>query len=121
MRQPKPWYRSDYQAWYVQHNGRQARLGPHPDGAPPPKKSKAGWNAPQPILDAFYQLMAADPANLPKPKDILTCQVCDLFLDHASRHNEPRTYGWYKHFLQSFCTKYGRVPANDLKPIHVTR
>jgi integrase len=72
-------------------------------------------------MDAFYKLMAADPANLPKPADIRTVQVCDLFLDHAERHNEPATFRWYQHFLQSFCDLHGRVPAKDLKPIHVTR
>src|SRR5262245_60301013 len=55
MRQPKPWFRTSKQAWYVELNGRQVRLGQHPEGAAPPKKSKSGWNAPQPILDAFYR------------------------------------------------------------------
>jgi hypothetical protein len=73
------------------------RLGDHPVDAPPPKKAKSGWNAPPPILDAFYKLIAADPANLPKPDVILTCQVCDLFLDYSERHNDPATYRWYKH------------------------
>lgn len=121
MRQPKPWYRAALGAWYVEHLGKQVRLGGHPDGAPPPKKSKAGWNAPPPILDAFYKLMAADPARLPRPDAILAAQVCDLFLDHSERHNDPATYKWYRHFLQSFCKLHGRVPARDLKPIHVTR
>src|SRR5437868_6507382 len=65
--------------------------------------------------------MASDPANLPKPDQILTAQVCDLFLDHSERHNEPATYLGYKYFLQSFTDLYGRVPAGELKPIHVTR
>jgi integrase len=121
MHHPKPWFRASKSAWYVQHQRQQVRLGEHPEGYPPPKKSKAGWNPPPPILDAFYRLMAADPANLPKPDAILTAQVLDLFLDYSQRHNEPATFAWYRHFLQSFCGLYGRLPARELKPIHVTR
>lgn len=121
MRQPKPWFRSEANSWYVQHRGKQVLLGPHPEDAPAPKKSKAGWNAPKEIQDAFYKLMATAPEALPKAAVILACQVCDLFLDHAERHNEPATYRWYRHFLQNFCEAFGRLPAKDLKPIHVTR
>jgi hypothetical protein len=121
VRQPKPWFRSSRNAWYVEHRSRQVRLGVHPDGAPPPKKSKAWWNAPQIILDAFYKLMASDPADLPKPDAVLTAQVLDLFLDHSEWHNERPTFLWYKHFLQSFTGMYGRLPAQELRPIHVSR
>jgi hypothetical protein len=121
VHQPKPWFRTSKSAWYVQHQRRQVRLGEHPDGYPPPKKSKAGWNAPQPILDAFYRLVASDPSNLPRPGVILTAQVLDLFLSHSERHNERATYLWYRHFLQSFAELSGRTPAGELKPIHVTR
>ena len=121
MKHPTPWFRASKQAWFVQHNGRQCRLGDHPEGAPPPKKSKAGWNVPDTIRDAFYKLMARDPATMPRAEDILAAQVCDLFLDFAERHNEPGTYRWYRYFLQSFCERHGRILAKDLRPIHVTR
>ncbi|MBA4067166.1 MAG: site-specific integrase [Isosphaera sp.] len=121
MRQPKPWFRASKNAWYVQYRGKKVPLGAHPEGAPPPKKTKAGWNAPPQVRDAFYKLMASDPANLPKAGEVLACQVCDLFLSHSERHNERATYAWYRHFLQSFCSLYGRLPARELKPIHVTR
>ena len=48
MHQPKPWFRASKSAWYVQHQRQQVRLGGQPDGYPPPKKFKAGWNAPPP-------------------------------------------------------------------------
>jgi len=121
MKQPKPWFRASKNAWYVEHHRKQVRLGDHPDGAPPPKKSKSGWNPPQAILDAFYRLMDTDPANLPKADTLVAAQVCDLFLDHAQKHTAPDTYANYKHFLQSFCTAFGRTLAADLKPFHVTR
>jgi integrase len=121
MKQPKPWFRASKNAWYVEHHFKQVRLGEHPDDAPPPKKSKSGWNAPPPILDAFYKLMATDPANLPKPEKIAAAIVCDLFLDHSEKHHCPDTFANYKHFLQSFCQRYGTLPAAELKPFHVTK
>lgn len=121
MRQPKPWYRASKEAWYVEHNFKQHRLGHHPEGYPPPKKSKAGWSPPPPILDAFYRLMAADPANLPKPQVILTAQVCDLFLDHSQKHHSPDCYANYRYFLQAFSDDHGRLPAAEVKPFHVAR
>ena len=65
MRQPKPWFRASKSAWYVELHAKKIRLGSHPDGAPPPKKTASGWNPPPAILDAFYKLMSSDPANLP--------------------------------------------------------
>jgi hypothetical protein len=75
MRLPKPWFRTSKNAWFVEHNGVQVRLGLHPENAPAPKKSKAGWNPPKEIQDAFYKLMARDPATMPKVQDIFTAQV----------------------------------------------
>lgn len=121
MRQPKPWFRSSKNAWYVEHRFKKVRLGLHPEGAPPPKKTKAGWNAPKEILDAFYKLMATDPANLPRPDKLLAATVCDLFLDHSQKHHAPETYANYRHFLQAFVATYGRSVAADLKPFHVSR
>ena len=72
MRLPKPWFRASKNAWFVEHDGKQVRLGVHPENAPLPKKSNAGWNTPKEIQDAFYKLMASDPATMPKAGDILT-------------------------------------------------
>lgn len=121
MRQPKPWFRTSKSAWYVQYRGKKVLLGGHPDGAPPPKQTNGTWNAPAVIRDAFYKLMATDPANLPKAGQIVVAQVCDLFLAHSEKHNEKATYVWYRHFLQSFSTLYGRIAAAELKPFHVTK
>ena len=121
MKRPQPWFRKSKNAWYVEYQFKQHRLGEHPDGYPPPKKTKSGWNAPQPIIDTFYKLMAADPGSLPKPEKILVETVCDLFLDHSSKHHSPDTYANYRRFLQDFCEVHGRQPAASIKPIHVTR
>ncbi|MFO0849857.1 MAG: site-specific integrase [Gemmataceae bacterium] len=121
MKQPKPWYRASKSAWYVEHHFKQVRLGDHPEGAPPPRKTKAGWNPPPPILDAFYKLMATGAKTLPKPAQVLAAVVCDLFLDHSQKHHSPDTFKNYRHFLRSFCQRCGRTPAAELKPFQVTR
>ncbi|QEL17781.1 tyrosine-type recombinase/integrase [Limnoglobus roseus] len=121
MRQPKPWYRAALDAWYVEHHGKQVRLGDHPADFPPPKKSKSGWLPPPPILDAFYKLMATDPANLPKTDKLVVRMLCELFLEHSHTHHAGVTYDNYKHFLQSFTDAYGTLLAADIKPFHVSR
>lgn len=92
MKQRKPWYRASKSAWYVEYNLKQHRLGEHPEGYPPPKKTKSGWNAPPPILDAFYKLMATDPSRLPKPDQIAATIVCDWFLDYSQKHHSTDCY-----------------------------
>lgn len=47
--------------------------------------------------------------------------VCDLFLSHAEKHNEPKTFARYRKYLQSFCDLFGTLGALDVKPLHVTR
>ncbi len=91
---------------------------------PPPKKRKRGYPPPKPpkeIEQAYYRLMAADPANLPKAADLKVCQVCDLFLDYSEKHHAADTYRGYKDFLQDFSELYGTLLARDLKPLHVSR
>lgn len=121
MRPMKPWYRASKQKWYVEIGGKQQPLGKHPEGAPPPKKGKNGWNVPPEIMAAFHKLMATDPTHLPKADEIKVCQVCDLFLDYSERHHQPDTYRGYKDFLQDFSEMYGLLHARELKPLHVTR
>jgi integrase len=123
MRLPEgPWYRASRDAWYVKVNGRQRRLGKHPEGAPAPKKGKKGWNPPKEIRDAFHKLLALGPAELPKKQELLTAHVCDLFLTWSEKHHDDRTYRWYRSFLNSFCNceGIGDLSATEIKPYHVT-
>lgn len=53
MRPHKPWYRPCRDTWFAEIGGKQHPLGKHPEGAPPPKKGKIGWNAPPEIMTAF--------------------------------------------------------------------
>lgn len=81
MRQPQPWFRAAKNAWYVEHKGRQHRLGAHL-GDTPPRRGKTGWNPPPEIREAYRKLMADAPAVVPGPETVLVQQLCDLFLDH---------------------------------------
>lgn len=108
MRQPKPWYRTSKNAWFVELGGKQVRLA-------------KGKDSEKEAYEAFYRLMAARPENLPPPDKITVAQLADLFLDHSQRHHAADTYELYRHFLQSFCDSYGRLTAATIKPFHVTR
>jgi integrase/recombinase XerD len=121
LRRCKPWFRKSRNAWFVEKGGRQHILGKHPKVAPPPKKIKGEWKPPLEILDAFYNLMARDPANLHQPCRLSVAAVCDLFLLYSEKHNMPELFRWYRYFLQSFCNQFGRLSALDVKPFHVTQ
>src|SRR5262245_55819177 len=82
MHIPKPWYRASKDAWFVEIHGRQHRLGKHPEGAPPPKKGKTGWNPPDEILRIFHELMVReDPGSLPMPARLTVAELFNRFLD----------------------------------------
>src|SRR5262249_20235650 len=117
-----PWYRASRDAWFVEIDGRQRLLGKHPKGAPTPGKSANGWNAPKAIREAYHRLMALGPAGLPKKQEITAAHICDLFLVWSKRHHDERTFTWYFSFLNSFCNceGIGTLPADDVKPYHVT-
>jgi len=119
MRRARPWFLAKTDGWYVTQGTGQILLGKHPAGAPKPKRIKGGWNAPQVILDAFHAFMAK--GKLPEPDRLSVAQVCDLFLEHAQKHNDARTFAWYDAYLQGFCRAYPTLKAADLKPFHVTK
>jgi integrase len=108
MKTPRPWYRTQNDTWYVCRHGKQIPLCKGRDN-----KAEAERN--------FFRLMAADGGDLPAPSILSVAQVCDLFLDWSQRHNDSRTYQWYKDFQQDFCDACGGVRALDVKPFHVTR
>jgi integrase len=72
-------------------------------------------------MDAFYRLMATDPANLPKADKLTIAVLSDLFLEHSKKHNSPGSYESYRYYLQSFCDTHGRSLAASIKPLHVNR
>ena len=125
-RTPKPWFRTERAVWCVHFRGTMHQLGSHPDGFPAPKQVKGRWNAPPPIMRAFHTLLAAPPDKVPtpppKPVSALTVpDVFESFLEWCQKHTAPRTFDWYRDYLQGFCEHCGRMLVPDLKPFHVTR
>lgn len=110
MRTPKPFYRRFNDTWYVQIGKQQVRLA----------KGKANEAE---AYRRYFEVMAEHPTGrmadpLPDPK---VAFVCDLFLEWCQKHNAPRTYQWYRDFLQNFCEHCGKMALSELKPFHVTR
>ena len=109
MRKPiKPWYRAYNDTWYVCLHGRQVPLA----------KGKANRKEAE---RAFFRLMADGTPPAARPADTRVAAVLDLFLDHSQKHNAPRTYAWYRDFLQDFADQYGLLQVEDLRPFHVSR
>lgn len=135
MKKPYPWFRSG-RGWFVEIDDKQHFLGHHPADAPAPHKSKKTrlWNPPQAILDTFYATMRElrEPAPPPEPcqpcRTLSVAVLCDRFLTHSERHNDPSTFVWYRGYLNDFCNHadpddgvLGRLDAAALKPFHVSR
>lgn len=109
MRSGKPWYRSDRDAWYVQHQRKQILLA----------RGKANKSA---AMAAFHKLMVTGNGPLSKTDDTKQIAVlCDLFLDYSEVHHSSSAFKNYKHFLQAFCSAHGWRNINDLKPFHFNR
>ncbi len=109
--------------WCVNLNGQRRKLGPHPEGYPPPKKAKGKWNAPPPIVQAFHALMA-EPAPVKVVADGLTiAEVYDKFLTWCRQHREGLTYKGYHEFIQSLLDDLkdkSLLPATELRPFHIS-
>lgn len=125
-RTASPWFWEERQGWYVNKDGQRHFLGEHPEGAPPPRKQKGKWNAPQPIVQAFHALMAAPPEqNFPKVSPgggPLVAEILDKYLDWCQKHRAARTYEWYRDHIQSFLDSLAgaaAMPVACLKPFHV--
>lgn len=121
-----PWYWEERDGWYVTKDGQRHLLGGHPENAPPPRKTRGKWNAPEAIRLAFHALMVAPP---PTPaaapvtaSNLSVARLFDRYLDWCQRHREKRTYTDYLWHLQRFCEHLesaDRLPALDLRPFHV--
>src|SRR4051812_42755046 len=112
MKRPEPFYRPRKKRWYVQIDGKHVNLGPHPEGAPPPRKSpKGGWNTPPSLLDAYHAAMPRRAKRPPTPRSDhpLVVTILDAYLDWLNQRVQEgskaeRTYDWYKKYLQLFTT-----------------
>lgn len=110
MRTPKPFYRRFNDAWYVQIGKKQIRLARGKDN-----EAEA--------YRCYFAVMAEEPTGeMPPPlSQPIVAVLCDMFLEWSQKNNAPRSYEWYRSFLQDFCQHCGKTPVSDLKPYHVTR
>ena len=70
----------------------------------------------------YRELLLHEEGKPPRPNRSYTvAEVADRFLDWSERHNDERTYDWYRSFLQSFSDLYGGLEAMEMRPHHVTR
>lgn len=102
MRQPKPYFRKQKQAWYLQINGKRICLG---------KDKKAAWQK-------YHEIMAGN-----KPIEESTATVAELFeryLDWVQENRRPGTYIKIKRHLTRFAkfiglgTKIATLSGTDL-------
>jgi integrase len=120
--QPKPFYRSARNAYYVQLGKQQIKLVAGPEDA---ATERAAWSA-------FHKLMAereaATPTQSPAIPPLTSTapltvgEVLEKYLDWCQQHRSARTYEWTQKHIQCFCDhlKLARtMPARDLKPFHV--
>ncbi len=115
----KPFYREFDGCWYVQtHVGSKRKQVKLRDDKGDPIR---GHKNAEVAEKAFYKFMALEPAHVPEPTALKVCNVRDQFLIHAEKHNNAKTFAWYKKYLQSFNDLFGTLGALEVKPIHVTR
>lgn len=104
-RDPKPWFRRDRDAWFVTINGRRYNLGPDRDAA----------------HDRFHELMLTGGEETGNGA-VTVFELFDDFLEWTKAQRAPKTYEWYRDFLERF-SKFlvtDRM-ALRLKPIDVIR
>jgi integrase len=106
-REPKPWFRSSADAWYVCIQGKQHRLA----------RGKANRAE---ALAAYHRLMAGQITG--KDPDRLTvAELCESFLGYVQRSRAPRTYETYRRHLKSFNQSAGGLAVRDVRRKHLTR
>jgi site-specific recombinase XerD len=107
-REPKPWYRSRDDAWYVQVNKKQVFLA-------------HGKVNKQSALDAYYELMAKEGRT--PPKDMRVAELALLFKEWGRENLAESTWEWYRGHLQSFLDHkdgaYGQLKVSQLTENHI--
>jgi integrase len=108
-RRPQPFYRRFDGWWYVQIGKRQVKLARGRDN------EEAAWRE-------YYRVMAHQgPAQPAAPlRNPTVTAVCNLFLDYSAKAHKPRTYEWYRDFLEDFVGYAGKLRIAELDASHVT-
>lgn len=100
-RQPRPFFRKQTQSWYVQIGKRQFPLGRDQEEA----------------FLRYYHLMSGQVEAGPS---LTVSRLIDNFLEWNQHNRAPRTYEWYRDFLQRFHRQIGPLQTvADLRPYHV--
>ncbi len=104
---PKPFFRTARQAWHVQLGGRQIHLGPDRDAA----------------FRRYHEIMGWSTTEAPPSSPTgSTLGVMDAFFDWCQKHKAPRTYQWYRRYLESSGRSLPGDPVlAELRPFHVQR
>ncbi|MCA9092308.1 MAG: tyrosine-type recombinase/integrase [Planctomycetaceae bacterium] len=113
MQLPQPFFRKYDGWWYVQirQDGKRRQI-----------KLAQGRENRKLALERYWALMSQEDIALAADHTRLNvASLFDAFLDWSEKHNDRKTYHWYKRFLQDFC-KFHRSPeVAALKPYHLTR
>ncbi|VTS08056.1 tyrosine-type recombinase/integrase [Tuwongella immobilis] len=118
--QPKPFFRTARNAWYIQLDGQQIKLAPGPKNS---TTEKAAWSQ-------FHEIVAQRKislrSNTAQPSDnsaaLSVAHLCDKYLDWCKTHRASRTYDGYLWHLQRFIESLPdaiSLPATSLRPYHI--
>ena len=89
MREPKPFWRSSKQAWYLQINGRQRSLG---------KDKKKAW-------ERYHQIMAeVEPIE---PSKATVAELFEIYLDWVEQNRSDGGYQKVRRHLKHFSRHIG--------------
>lgn len=109
MRRREPFFKRSHQAWYVQLDGKQVRLG---------EDKKDAWAKYDELMAARHKAARFVTPGLPVPYSL--GRLLGEFLESAFKDRSPRTRGFYEEKLAPFINHLGgEFPAAELKPLHV--
>jgi integrase len=108
---PKPFFRPKRDRWYVELDGKQVNLGPDEETA----------------FKRYHEIMAGRKSVKPgcAVAGVFVVAVLDQFLDWLQNRVQegskaPRTFDWYKGYLQSFVKAIpATLTVDRLQPLHV--
>ena len=108
----KPFFRKHDNWWVVQmRQGKKRWQHKLCKGLPP-----RGKEAEQEAYQLFNQLMAEGADALPTPSKVRVHDLLQAFLQFSARHNDERTFEWYKSFLASFDELFGSLRPHQVTP-----
>ncbi len=104
MKFPRPYFRTQRNCWCLQLDGKQITLGSDRDEA----------------FLLYHKIMAERRSPAPRPLvGVALSPVLDRFLEWCQTNRAPRTYDWYRDYLQSFLNTVPGLIVQDLRPFHV--